>query len=865
MIAGRSFEAKRRLARAALLFEAVWPAIWPALGVLGAFVCAALLDLPQLLPPAWHAALLAAVAVAAAWLLARGLRRVRLPTRAEADRRLERDTGLRHSPLAVLADRPAQTESDAEPASLWDAHVARARGQIAGLRLAPPKPGLARRDPRALRAALLLGLAAALVVAGPDAPGRLLSAFRPRLPPAAAAPAAQLQVWATPPAYTGLAPVFFKPGEPDVSAPVGSHLTASVTGGAGEPSLSFAGAAQPFRRIDALSWQAERDVADDGRLEVRRGGESLGAWDVTAVPDAHPLAQWTEPPQRAGRSLQTRLPWAASDDYGVASLAAELRLRDRPEAPPLVVPIPLSGGSKTSAKGAYAVDLSANPWAGLPVVAKLVARDEPGQTGESAEAPLVLPERVFRHPAARVLAAARKMLALHPEDRRGAADEIDAVVSDDEMLGGDVTAALELGSISGMLMHRRDPAAVEQAQQELWTLALHFEEGSTARTARAAEKARQAAEAALQEAKKDPSPEKRAELDRKLEALQEAAREHLQALKRQAQRSPSDQAKPPKVEQQDMDRAADAAREAARDGDMAQAEDKLAELDKMLDALKSGQQEQRRQQAQKKQKARAQASAVQDMIGREAHLEDHAQSRASPQSRTGLNRIVPQEQDQSGRMADAKTQKALRRALGEMMQQYSDLTGKLPDGMGDADLAMRDAQKALEQGMDGIAGMAQQRAVEALQKGGKDMSRQLAQQFGRNWQKPKPGEEQGDGQGDEPGDQQADGSSDGQSDGQGDGDGQGEGMAADDGAPGDQQGDGQSDEDREVGRSARRDPLGRQVGQGSGGDDGDDVRVPEEMEQQRTRVILDELRRRGADRARPQPELDYIDRLLKQF
>jgi hypothetical protein len=43
------------------------------------------------------------------------------------------------------------------------------------------------------------------------------------------------------------------------------------------------------------------------------------------------------------------------------------------------------------------------------------------------------------------------------------------------------------------------------------------------------------------------------------------------------------------------------------------------------------------------------------------------------------------------------------------------------------------------------------------------------------------------------------------------------------------------------------------------------VTVPEERERQRTQAIEEELRRRGADRARPQQELDYINRLLKQF
>jgi anti-anti-sigma regulatory factor len=43
------------------------------------------------------------------------------------------------------------------------------------------------------------------------------------------------------------------------------------------------------------------------------------------------------------------------------------------------------------------------------------------------------------------------------------------------------------------------------------------------------------------------------------------------------------------------------------------------------------------------------------------------------------------------------------------------------------------------------------------------------------------------------------------------------------------------------------------------------VKVPGEIDVQRARKILEELRRRFADPARPQIELDYIERLLKDF
>jgi len=71
---------------------------------------------------------------------------------------------------------------------------------------------------------------------------------------------------------------------------------------------------------------------------------------------------------------------------------------------------------------------------------------------------------------------------------------------------------------------------------------------------------------------------------------------------------------------------------------------------------------------------------------------------------------------------------------------------------------------------------------------------------------------------------------------------------------------------RRSGRNDQRDPLGRQMGQGtSGADESSEVRVPDEMERQRTQALQQELRRRGGERFRSQEELDYIDRLLRRF
>ena len=63
---------------------------------------------------------------------------------------------------------------------------------------------------------------------------------------------------------------------------------------------------------------------------------------------------------------------------------------------------------------------------------------------------------------------------------------------------------------------------MDAAQQRLWALALHLEEGQTEQTARALEQARKAARDALNQAMKDPSDANREALEKQLQELQQA-------------------------------------------------------------------------------------------------------------------------------------------------------------------------------------------------------------------------------------------------------------------------------------------------------------------------------------------------------
>ena len=267
------FATRLHLARAALLWEAFWPACWPALAVLAVFLVLALLDLLPLLPGLVHAAIL--LAFGAGFLLAVGVafREVVVPGATAARRRIERASGLFHRPLQALADRPS-TLLDPQATQLWDAHRRRMQALLRRLRIGPPIAGLAARDPWGLRAVLTILLLIAAIDAGSDWRDRLIRAATPSVEGGTPAIAASLDIWVTPPEYTGLPPQFLRPeNRQTIAVPTGSMLLAQVHGGGSVPRLAIDGSSRDFATADKQDYQAQATLSAGKRIEVVAGGD----------------------------------------------------------------------------------------------------------------------------------------------------------------------------------------------------------------------------------------------------------------------------------------------------------------------------------------------------------------------------------------------------------------------------------------------------------------------------------------------------------------------------------------------------------------------------------------------------------------
>jgi uncharacterized protein (TIGR02302 family) len=830
----RQIRTLRHAARLVLWTEVLALALWPAAILAVGLGALALIGMPA--PLAGLPALLL-LAGGLGLLAHRGLRGFAAPRAVDAERRLERDGGLLHRPFAVLRDQPAG--GGPGQAELWAAHQARARDALANLRLRGPAPGIAAQDPYALRAAALLLLTAAVVVAGPRAGDRLASAFLPHLPSFGAAPV--VQAWVEPPPYTGQ-PLMFLPGDGSgVTVPAGTKLHVTLTGAGFGPYLTLGGRSEKFARLSRDSWQAQLSLTEDGTLRVTRFFGEVAHWPIKVLPNDPPVVAWDAPPGQAPKSLATRLPWHVSQRWGVASLSADMVPDGHPNLPALRVPVPLPGTPK-DAQGVAGPDLSANPYAGLPMRIHLAARDVSGQMAESPTVTFTLPARQFRNPLAKALADLRRRLALDPADQDSAAADLDALAEARQSFGGKPGIYLNLVSVAALLRDVHGLPAFNEAEDRLYTIAMALDGLLPDASARALDEARDSLRQGFADHARGKLSD--SELKRRMEALQQALDKRMADLAQQAVRQGALAPFDPHAQRltnSAIDKLMQKMQQALRAGKMDEARQHMAELEKMLDKLNQAKilsPKEAQQRAEQAKRGRQMMGAVQDIIKRESGLMDHAQSRSpapmAPIPRIpGFNLLPPpppdtgndDPADDAARDADAHTQKSLARALDALKGAFGASGGEVPKNFDDASRAMDQAHDAFADGDDPTARAAAGRAIAALQKGGQDMARQMSPQGGQMQLGLQPNG------GDSPGGE----------------------SASDQGEGGDDQ-DGHS-----------HDPFGRSVdGNGGAGDD-PKLHVPDQMEEARSRAIQDELRRRDADRQRKQQEREYIERLLNPF
>jgi uncharacterized protein (TIGR02302 family) len=828
----------------AIAWERAWPGLARLLSVVGLFLVASWAGLWLALPFVARV-----VGVSLFGLLALGallpLIRFRWPTREAALARLDRGTGIRHRPATALTDTLAT--KDPISRALWQAQRERTLASLKRIRAGLPSPRLAIHDPWALRALVMVMLVASYVAAGDERTMRVAAAFDWN---GVLAPAnVRVDAWVTPPAYTGKPPIILSAANRDAGAPDGGPLsvpsgsTLLVRSSGGTIDVVVGGGVTEIAPSEAAPQGTNErhfKIAGDGTAHVRAPA-GQPQWKFTATADNPPKISLAKDPERqAHGSLQ--MSYKLEDDYGVTEARAQFAARPseatesgrpvtkdanaaepRPlfEAPQFALVLP--NARTRNGVGQTVKDLSEDPYAGAEVTLILTAKDEGGNEGKSEPFNMRLPERLFTKPLARALIEQRRILALDANRNSQVFAALDALLIAPELFTPETGHYLGLYSVARQLEAARTDVALREVVASLWALAVTIEDGNISDV----EKALRAAQDALKQALERGASDE--EIKKLTDNLRAALDNFLRQLAEQMQKNPQQLARPldpntRMLSQNDLKNMLDRLERMSRAGDKDAAKQLLEQLQQMLENLQMA------QPGQSGDGDMEQAlNELGDMIRKQQQLRDKTfkqgqdSRRDRMRGKQGEQSMGDLQQDQQGLRDRLKKlqQELAKRGMGPGQRgdkgqqgqdgQQGDQPGDGEDGLDQADSAMGDAGGRLGEGNADGAVDSQGKALEALRKGAQSLAEAMQQ-----------------GDGDQPGE-----------------------------GPGNAKG-------RQQGAQNGTDPLGRPMRHNEFTDDFS-VKIPGEIDVQRVRRILEELRRRLADPSRPQIELDYIERLLKDY
>ncbi len=820
-------------ARWSIFWERLWPALASLATVGGLFLALSWLGLWLWLPSYGRLIGLGIFFLLAAAAFAPFLS-LRAPSRMEALKRLDRNSGRPHRPATAIADELATPTADGHAMALWRAHIERALRAARTLKAGMPAPRLSLRDPLALRVLVGVLVIATFVAADGERTRRLAAAFNLQ---GVMAPANfRVDAWVNPPTYTGKPPLILqglRPGEPlpstaAVTVPSGSilvirasgiHLSVVASGGLAE---APAGA----QTLTAKPTEERRFVINDTGIATVRGASSRDvSWHFSAIPDHAPVISLAKDPEGQARGA-LQLTYKMEDDYGVVAAQAKFR-RLGPEganaqpARPLFEPpdfaLVLPQARTRSGVGQTTKDLTEHPWAGVDVSMTLAARDEAGNEGRSDPFDMQLPERPFSKPMARALVEQRRLLALDGDTQANVLNALDALTLAPERFNIESSVYLGLRAIYWQLSRAKSDDQLREVVARMWDMAVHLEDGSVSD----AEQALRAAEEALRQALERGATDE--EIKKLTDQLRAALDKFLQALAEQMRKNPQQLARPldPNMRQlrpQDLRNMIDRLEQMARSGAKDAARRMLQELQSMLENLQMARPGQQMDSDGDDDMMSA-LDELGDMIRKQQQLRDRTFQQGQDQRRDRQRGQRGQQGQQGDQMGDLRgNQQALRDQLKKLMEELRKRGfGQGQQGQGEMDQfgrageAMGEAEGELGEGNADGAVESQGRAIEALRRGAQNLAQSMQQQ---GMMGPGPN-----------------------------------------GQPG-RLGQGRAQQET--------DPLGRPL---RGRDYGDDttVRVPGEIDVQRARRILEELRRRFGESFRPQLELDYIERLLRDY
>lgn len=807
------------------------------------------------------------------------------PKQKTIDKALEARSNFPQGHISILDDTLANPKTH-ETRNLWNAAQKRILHSLQTLKAPHRRAILSRQDPSALRFIAVLVFLSGLMVSGTQWQNKITNGLFPINPSYVISQGKSTNLWIKPPLYTGIGQTHLighgtYNGVLDI--PEGSEIRIrmhSLFGKYIQPSLQHGKTITQMEYLGSGLYGIETTIENGNKLSIKQAYIPRASWRYNYIIDTPPKIQshmpkakieQTEEAERETTDAltqeepkgtpqpyeflsndQIRFPLIVNDDYGVKDLHMRMNIDDMVEDRPLGMPAEeirlVMSQANTDFKISPVFDMTWHTWAGLPVTFEYTVTDHKGQNARLENIYLILPEREFEHPMAKSLIAMRKRLAWDYKD-----SFIDIALNLKTLLNAPayfqnnpvIYLAIKTASMRLILVNNKNEDIRLKAAHEiiklLWNAALVVEDGNLSLAMRELREA----QSTLENAMRDPNASED-EISRLMDNLREKMANYFAEMQRDMQKRMANGEKFPEMPEDyfsqiispdTLSRLMEEIETALRDGNEQKAQELMSKLQRMMEMMDGTMSPQLPADMQA---MRDGINELQELIERQRKLLNQTQKQARikrlldgrkstpPSSVPSIDEMFkdfglegappapdqpPTTPDSTNKLAvntlpNKTEQEALRYILGQLMLDAAEKLDEIPETMGLAEQEMRGSENALEKNNPRTSIPHQEKAIAYL----KDSQEQLSQQLRLRMKQMI-----------------------------------GIGMS---------------------GGRQKYDPLGRPYGgeeEADGTPNDSHVKVPDAMQKKRVDEILKTLRDRSGDLGRPDDELDYFRRLLRQF
>ncbi len=622
---------------------------------------------------------------------------------------LEEKNFKNSNPFVAIQDRPAENNHNK---ALWKAHIKQSKAYMSNINFFIPKIYFDSEDPLKLRLLFILFFIISLFwgysnnVIEKNISKMFKVTFKENN---FNKESLNILAWVEPPTYTNLAQINIEIDELKnkiIHVPFASELLIQTSGLDTNNIKVIVGENQEYKQsTKSNNLDIRHKITKMENIKLVVAGKLVSNFNLEVIKDFPPEVKFMSKPETVN-GVSLKFSTSAKDDYRVkkanVSFSKPMSYDHFKDDPLLFGLLIANESAKDGVKSFFYENLSDHLWAGESSKVIITVFDDLNQKG-FIENNLKLPEKKFYSQSAKLIYKIRSNLAkrkISLEEGKHAIDKI--ILGKQEFLNNSlVKNRYELVTLNFKEINSLPLSSEDLFYKNLWDLAISIEEGTLVSSKNHLEQIEQNLFDSIKQRETD-------KISTNIEEYKESIESLLDLNNEEGKNSLTNNENNKNIKNQ-IDKAANALEDLLKTGSKENLHQKIQELKQLSESIKNPNRLDKSELLKEQMKK--------DVINKLSELLNEQEIIMEESFNEAANRgKFKQSSEGSGGRTSKEKQENLRNTLGNIMRDIGESENEIPQELGRADRAMRQATRELENGRPDQASNAQGRAAEMLQR-----------------------------------------------------------------------------------------------------------------------------------------------------